>query len=236
MGISADVKSAIDDIITTSWNTRSGRTVPETSDVSLSNGAVMLDATYLYADMAGSSKLAQTAPDEVVAKVIRTYLNAATRLIRHYGGEIRSFDGDRVMGIFIGTDQSTKAVKAALAINWAVKQVIRPKIEKRWPSTLSDWTMHHGVGIDMGEAMIVRGGVRNNNDLVSIGSAPNVAAKLSDLRHESDIYISDAVYKDMGYSVTWSNDGKTFLWGNTYWPVIGGLKKTVHGATWWREP
>ncbi|MGK5171477.1 hypothetical protein [Geodermatophilus sp. CPCC 205761] len=50
-----------------------------TEDIALSNGAVNVSATYLYADPAGSSKLAQMADPGVVGKVIRTCLNAATR-------------------------------------------------------------------------------------------------------------------------------------------------------------
>lgn len=103
--------------------------VPVTEDVALSNGAVNVRATFLYADLAGSSKLVQMADPDVVGKVIRTYLNAATRMLRKFGGEIRSFDGDRVMPIFMGHDQASKAVNAALGINWAVWKGIRPKLE-----------------------------------------------------------------------------------------------------------
>jgi class 3 adenylate cyclase len=124
--------------------------------------------------MADSTGLAQRYKKFAVAKVIRCYLNAATRLIKARGGEIRSFDGDRVMGIFIGDGQPSSAAKAALNLQWKVAEVLRPALKRKWPSF--DWTMRQGVGIDKGEATLVRGGVWGTNDIVSIGSAPNIAA------------------------------------------------------------
>jgi uridylate cyclase len=99
MTLKEDVIAGIDGVLAPEWSTRDGQVVPETKDIVLKNGAVKLDATYLYADMADSTGLAQGYKDWAVAKVMRCYLNAATRIIRERGGEIRSFDGDRVMGI-----------------------------------------------------------------------------------------------------------------------------------------
>src|SRR3954447_20800824 len=113
MAFSDEVLKGVQDVLETDWNTRRGYVVPETENVALSNGAVNVTATYLYADLAGSSQLAQMAKPEVVGKVIRTYLNAAGKILRNYGGEIRSFDGDRVMAIFMGDDQAHNAVSAA---------------------------------------------------------------------------------------------------------------------------
>jgi adenylate cyclase len=239
MTFADDVCKGVDDVLETTWKTRCGSVVPVTEDVALSNGAVNVSATYLYADLAGSSQLAQMADPDVVGKVIRTYLNAATRTLRKFGGEIRSFDGDRVMAIFMGDDQASKAVNAALGINWAVWKVIRPKLEVKWPATLDGWQMKHGIGIDIGDAMIVRGGVRNNNDLVSIGRAPNVAAKLSDLRESPSIYITAAMWDALPFNdcFTEKADGDyADLWGWAKTRTIGGEDVETYGSTWMRRP
>lgn len=176
------IQQSVQDILNTDWNITNGTVVPKTEDIVLKNGGRLVDATYLYADLAGSSKLAKTVYKEVTAAVIRAYINTASRILRNYAGEIRSFDGDRVMAIFMGADKETRAVRAALAINWAVVEVLRPAMAKRWTSFESYYTINHGIGIDTGEALIVRGGVRDNNDLISVGEAPNQAAKLSEIR------------------------------------------------------
>lgn len=236
MGLNADTTTGIDGVLNATWAITNGTVVPETEDVVLKNGGRRIDATYVYADMANSSALAQAVKDEIVAKVIRSYLNAAGRILKHYGGEIRSYDGDRVMAIFIGGSKNTSAAKAAFNLNWAVKKVIRRKLDAKWPQSLSEFTLHQGVGIATGEALIVRAGVRNDNDLISIGSAPNVAAKLSELRGAPDIYITSDVYSGLNDSVKERINGTTPIWSKCNNEMIGGTSVEVYGTDYWRSP
>jgi adenylate cyclase len=230
MSFSDDVKTGVDDVLAAAWSTRKGTVVPETDDIALSNGAVSIDATYLYADLADSSSLGQKLKKTVAANIVRSYLNAASRILRHYNGEIRSFDGDRVLAIFIGGSKNTNATRAALALNWAVDKVLAPKLLEHWPTLGEFWEVKHGVGIDTGEALLVRGGVRDNNDLVSIGSAPNVAAKLSELRC-SDIHITKAVYQGSNRSSLVSTKEKN-MWSTHDVVDVAGTSHTVYSSDW----
>lgn len=233
--ISATVKTAVQTTLATGWDTRDGTVVPTTESVTLKNGAVKVEAAYLYADMANSSEVAQRLKKEVGAKLIRCYVNSAVRIIRDKGGHIRSFDGDRVMGIFMGDSKRNNAVRAALAINWAVDEVLRPKFKEKWPEIERHYIVKHGVGIDCGEALIVRAGVRDNNDLVSIGEAPNVAAKLSELRSTPDIYITASnVYDRLNEPQKLSNG--TNMWTDCGSIAVGGTSYKVKGSTYWWEP
>lgn len=96
--------------MTAAWSITNGTVVPTTDDIVMRNGGRLLDATYAYADLADSSKIAQTLKKEAAAKIIRAFVNSATRILRNFGGEIRSFDGDRVMAIFVGDDKNWNAV------------------------------------------------------------------------------------------------------------------------------
>lgn len=233
MGLKADVETGIDGVLRPLWNRRDGQVVPETEDINLTNGAVDLDATYLYADMADSTGLAQHFQDHAVAKVIRSYLNAATRIIRYHGGHIRSFDGDRVMGIFIGSTKNASAVKAAMQISWAVNNVINPKLQEKWNDL--KWTMKHGVGIDTGKAMLVRGGVHGQNDIISIGSAPNVAAKLSEKRDGwNNIFITTNVYNDLSDVTKYCNG--VDMWKPGGLAMFGGLFFNFYTSSYQWEP
>lgn len=235
MGIKDTVGENVDNLLSAVWSTRDGSVVPTTDSVVMKNGAVTLEATYLYADLADSSKAAHVLKQEVTAKIFRVYLNAATRIIRHHGGEVRSFDGDRVMGIFVGSGKNTNAAKAALGINWAVCEVIKPKLAAKWSDLSAHWTFGHGIGIDTGTAFIARGGVRDNSDLVSIGSAPNVAAKLSSLRTGFTTYASKSVYDSLHEEAKLSSEGKN-MWAATSTQTIGGKTFSVYGSTWWKSP
>jgi adenylate cyclase len=235
MGLQSLIEETTSTLVKTAWSIRDGQVVPSTDTVALKDEAVRLRATYVYADMANSTDLAQSVNSEVVAKVIRTYLNAATRCMKHYGGEVRSFDGDRVMAIFVGTSKNTSALKAAFALEWAVTQVIRGKLDSQYPRSLAAWTMEQGIGIATGEALIVRGGVRGDNDLVSIGDAPNIAAKLSEIRNGFPLHVTDAVHDNAHESVKQSLDGTSF-WVPGTDPVIGGHEIGTWMASYWRKP
>lgn len=232
MGLREDIEAGVSGVLRPEWVARDGQVVPVATDIALSNGAVRLEATYLYADMADSTGLAQGYKDWAAAKVIRSYLNASSRIIRARGGHIRSFDGDRVMGVFIGSTKNSDAVKAAMNISWAVSQVINPALQEKWKDF--KWTMGHGVGIDTGTAMLVRGGVHGENDIVSVGGAPNVAAKLSEIRGGRTINISAAVYNDL-------NEASKFSKGIDMWSLMGtqayGNKSVrYHGSSYTWTP
>lgn len=198
----------VENILDIEWDERSGNVIPETRDITLKNGAVKIEATFLYADLAGSSVLAKKCPWQTTSKIIRTYLDTSVRLILHHDGEIRSFDGDRVMGIFKGNSPNTSAANCARKIDWVVEEIINSKAKAKFKSIRNnDIKMKHCIGIDMSEARAVRSGIRNSNDLIWIGDAPSFAAKLSDLRtHPYSVYISKASFNKLAASAKKNGD------------------------------
>lgn len=227
MAFQDTITEEVDKILSISWEERSGNVIPDSDSVSLKNGAVKLDATFLYADLAGSSKLANICPWQTTAKIIRTYLDTVVRIIRHHGGEVRSFDGDRVMGIFIGDTKNTTASYCARNIDWVVNELINPKAKAKFKSIRdNNIRIKHCVGIDTSEARAVRSGIRNNNDLIWIGKAPAFAAKLSDIRaYPYEVYISSVCYNRLNEQAKFS--GNENIWERVT-VEIGGVNHTVY--------
>jgi len=217
-----DLVAARDNIVGTNFAIRNGTVVPTTEDVGY-NEAIRLQSTYLYTDMANSSGLVAISPPETVGKVLRLFLDLSVRIIRKHDGAIRSFDGDRVMGIFIGAGRFDRAVKSALQVKWACDQLIQPKLNDAYKSIReAGWILRPGCGIASGEALIVRGGVRrSSSDLVSVGLAPNMAAKLSDVRHAPyHTRIGAATYKKLGDSARVSKG--VDMWDGPHTLKMGG--------------
>jgi len=217
------------------WSIRRGFGVPRTSGVTLVNGGVELVATMLYADLADSTLLATYADPKVAAKVIKVFLGPVCDIIREHAGDIRSFDGDRVMGVFIGPNRNDRAVRAALHINQAMHFVIRPAVEQLFPGLrAAGFLLHHGVGIDEGQVMAVRAGVRDHNDLAWIGRAPNVAAKLSAIRDsQHSVLITNPVFQDLSWPMRMSPDGSLPIWTTRNWPSAPAPEvATVYGTAW----
>jgi adenylate cyclase len=236
MSLTDDLSKDVDDILRQEWNIRDGQVVPKTEDVALAGGAVKLAVTMLYADLADSTELAMTYDKRVAAKVFKSFLSCSSKLIRAEGGEIRSFDGDRVMGVFIGNSKNTAAAKCALKINYAFLNIIKPKLTTKYPSLANgSYKLAHCVGVDTSEVLVIRGGVRNNNDLVWVGRAPNVAAKLSALRESPNYsFITKEVYDLMDESVKKGGNPKQDMWEARTWKGVAGVPSVYRSGWTWK--
>jgi len=230
MALLDDLTKEVTSILKLPWNSRDGQVVPTPDSVALADGAVKLRATMLYADLADSTKLAMR-NKLMAAKVFKSFLACSSRIIRSQGGEIRSFDGDRVMGVFVGDPQCTPAAKAALMINYAFLKIIKPQLEAKYDYIKNDFTLAHCVGIDSSEVVLVRSGIINNNDLVWVGRAPNIAAKLSAFRNSPyHSYITEDTYKRLGKELRFTNE--TAMWEERVWTNMDKMKIYRSKWTW----
>lgn len=232
----ASLSSDITAIISKQWNKRTGTVVPSTESVALAGGAVELDATFLYADLANSSKMAKDLDQRVAAKIIKSFLSTVTKIIKNLNGSVISFDGDRVLGVFVGGSKNTNAAKCALQIKYAVNKIIREKFEEKYRTVReASFVITHGVGIDTGTVLIVRGGARGSNDLLSIGRAPNLAAKLSEIRENTyKTFITPDVYNGLGNASKFGANGKN-MWTACTWTFLGE-KISLYKSSWHWKP
>lgn len=244
MSFSRDMESKMSEILNETWSIREGTVIPSTEDVALKNGAVRIEATFLYADLAGSTKLQKDYYDTFSAKAIKMYLAGASAIIREYGGQIRSFDGDRVMGVFTGKSKCNSAVLAAFAIQWLVTEVINPLVKQRHlNNNTAVWQASHGIGIDVGETFVARAGVRNSsgetthNDLIFTNRAPNIAAKLSALRGEEagPITITEDVFNLLNVGQKKYEKTDQFIWCSSPGQKIGPYTLNLYKTSYWRH-
>ena len=231
MGIADDIRKNSSDAFGSSWTVRDGQVVPAATDLKLSNDAVRFSkATVLYADLDGSTDLVETKKWQFAGEVYKTFLYAASRLIRLHGGTIVSYDGDRVMGIFISKSQCNDAVSCALEINYTVKNIVQAELEKIWKT---DFKIRHVIGIDISEIRAARTGVRGDNDIVWIGNAANLAAKLTALSADQPTWITKRVHdrltdnqkigskgEEIWKSWKWNQRNQEPIFSTTYWRAI----------------
>ena len=185
-----------------------------------------LDATVLYADMDGSTKMVDSKDKWFAAEMYKSYLYCAGRIITSEGGAITAYDGDRVMGVFIGDSKNTTAVRAAMKINYMRIHIINPAIKARYSTT--SFEIDHGIGIDASKLLVTRTGVRGANDLVWVGRAANYAAKLSDLGNNYT-WITKAVFDVIMADVKVTN-GRN-MWETMTWNKMNGI--TIYRSNWW---
>lgn len=231
----AFLKSRVDTLFGTNFQSRDGRVVPTSADVTLKDGAVKIDAVFLYSDLAGSALLSKACPWTTTAKIIRSFLDCATRLIIKHGGEVRSFDGDRVMGVFMGDRKNSNASICGREIHWAVRKIIQPAAHSQFKSIRDNGIeIRNCTGIDLGEVRAVRSGIRENNDLIWIGKAASFAAKLSDVRETGyHTFVSSRVYNWLAADAK-LDDGKN-LWTSVNFEFAGETE-TVYKTNNWKKP
>lgn len=227
MGLKTDLEDDCKTIYSSQWTRRDGRVVPTDSDVGLGNDAVDIDVAIIYADLSDSTKLVDNYEDTFAAEQYKSFLKCSSKVIRSDGGEIRSFDGDRVMGIFIGDSKITLAVRAALKINYVVKQIIEPARKKQYPSSI--YAMKHVVGVDKSKVMAIRPGIRGANDLAWIGKAPNYAAKLTSMDDNFSTWITWRIYDELPDSVKISNG--TNMWEQRSWTPMNNMR--IYRTNYW---
>jgi len=236
MALSDDLTQEVKTLISTTWDKRDGRTIPATEEMRLAGGAVEIEATFLYADLAGSSQMAKELDRRIAAKIIKSFVHSASKLVIARGGKIVSFDGDRVMGVFYGDSKNSSAAKCALQIKWAVN-TIRERFEASYESVKNaSFQIRHGVGVDTGTVLAVRGGVRGTNDLIWIGRAPNLAAKMSDLReHPYSSFITASVFNMLNEEAKYGGSEKKLMWERRTWNFLGD-NLHVYCSSWHWKP
>ncbi len=230
MGLADDLISEVHGILQKRWSERAGRSVPESADLKLGNDAVSLEGTVLYADLDDSTNLVDTTKPCFAAEIYKCYLACSARIIRSEGGEITSYDGDRIMAVFIGERKNSTAADTALKINFGVTKIINPAIRDQYPN--SSFSLKHVVGIDTSELFVARTGIRGANDLVWVGRAANYAAKLT-ARSGPATQITADVYKRLDEKSKFSQDGRN-MWTSTTAPEIGD--KVIYTSSWRRSP
>lgn len=198
MGINEEIIAKAKEIETTKFEVSPISYVPtlDTSTLTFGCTGLEFDATVLYIDMRGSTKVLNSHQKRVVAKLHMIYYHAVVKVAKANGGEIRSFNGDSLLVFFQGTSTSilSKAVKTAMQIRYALTFLVNDKLK-------SYMDIDFGIGLDYGKVLATKvglGGSDTNKDLIWIGNAVNKSTVISDVcESPSYVGISNLVYSNL---------------------------------------
>jgi adenylate cyclase len=139
-------------------------------------GGAEIEITALFADVRGSTGLAETMSPAEYSAAVNDYVRAATRAIREPNGLVDKLLGDGIMALFIpgfvGGDHAAAGVEAARTILRAVALPV-------------------GIGLHSGEAWVgFVGGVDQVRDFTALGDAVNVASRLGSEAGPGELLLS----------------------------------------------
>lgn len=236
MATKKELEEAVDDFFSGEYEITEGTAIPDVSDIAFGKYGRELSLAMLFIDIKESTKIVDAFRRTTGARMYKSFLWGIARIAKMNDGELRSFNGDGVLVAFGGKYPCTHAAKAALQMNWFIKEILKPKMDNYFENnqSLEGLEFDCGIGIDFGKVLVVRGGIKgeNNNDLVWVGNATNYAVKLSDLGSSPNrIYISETVYKNMADSSKFSSDERN-MWEERVWKTMNDQKIYRSHWTW----
>ena len=183
MALSDDLKTETQEICNGDFTVNDGRVIPSLQDIPLTNEGRRIEMVALFVDMRKSTAIVDSIGAVRGARMYKAYLRGVARIARARSGDILSFNGDGVAVGFAGANAHNSAVLAALNIVWFLTDILKPKVDNtlKTVDVNTALSFDFGVGIEAGEVLVVRGGIRgnDNNDLVWAGNPLNYAVKIS---------------------------------------------------------
>lgn len=134
------------------------------------------EVTVLFADIRHFTTFAEQQPPEVVVAVLNEYFDLMVSVLFAHQGTLDKFLGDGLLALF-GTpleqaDHRQQAVRAAVEIQRATAALNRARRRRGQP------TLHIGIGINSGEAIVGNIGSEKRMEYTVIGDMVNVAQRL----------------------------------------------------------
>ena len=153
---------------------------------SMPQGGIELDTSVIFADIRGSTSLAEKLSPKEFAAVLNEFYDVATTILAPNKAIIDKMIGDEVMALFLplaGPDYRRKSVESAVQISVAVQDKSQQ---------LGD--IEVGIGVHAGTAYIGRVGEAEAQEFTALGDTVNVAARLQAEAKGGEIVLSEDLY------------------------------------------
>jgi adenylate cyclase len=148
-------------------------------------GGAEIECTLLFADVRGSTALAEQMSPKAFQELLGRFYRVATHQVFDHDGSVDKFVGDEVVAMFFplasGPDHPGKAIEAARAI---LRETGHGAPEGPW--------LPVGAGVHTGEAWVGALGDDAYVEMTALGDAVNVAARLASLAGAGEILVSSA--------------------------------------------
>jgi predicted ATPase/class 3 adenylate cyclase len=133
-------------------------------------------ATALFADLVGSTSLAEREDPEVVQSVVGRAFDLLAEEVRRYEGLLEKFMGDALLAVFgvprAHEDDAERAVRAALEMQAVLSELNRAFVAEGKPA------LEMRIGVESGEVLVDQDRATGPRDRMLTGDAVNVAARL----------------------------------------------------------
>ena len=153
------------------------------SDPEISRGDSKIeDATIMFADMVGSTALAERLGEDRFREVVNRYYSAATAAVEANDGMVVEYMGDGILALFTagvaGPDHATKACRAAQRIS--ARPALPPDAPDAGNGGAEEGRFRLRFGIHSGSVVTGPTGAEHRFSFKALGDSVNVAARLEE--------------------------------------------------------
>jgi class 3 adenylate cyclase len=152
------------------------------------------EISVLFVDLHGFTGFTESLRAHEVFRLLSSYTECVSEIVKEHGGTIVEFNGDGMMAIFGAPDDLPNKEYAAVA---AARSIVR-SLDDRWESRKR--LVPVGVGVATGMAYV--GDIQSADRLIwsAVGSTTNLASRLQQLTHELEttVVIDAATWEAAG--------------------------------------
>jgi len=215
VGLKDDIKTNVIDYLEGDYEVTEAKVIPSVEDVPFGKFAKKMKLCVFYIDLRHSTDLLFLHQKQTAGKIQKSFLYVVSTIVRHFGGQIRSFNGDSLLALwpaFLKSDISS-CVHASMVIKYFLTHELLSAFQ-------TYEKLDFGIGVDWGEVFIVRAGLPrdvNNNDLIFLGKCVNFAVAIGEQARSPDhIEISANTYSNLEDSAVYGtqNNQKVDMWRN----------------------
>jgi adenylate cyclase len=178
------------------------------SDLGKHTGGAEVEISVLFADVRGSTGLAERTSAAGFRRLIQEFYDATTGAIDRNGGILDKFLGDGVMALFVpviaGENHPARAIRAGQDMLGAAQ---RPQ--------LLDVGVRVGVGVNSGLAFVGTVGSGDRLDFSALGDTVNVAARLGSIAGPGELVASRASWERASYGADGVQERTVAIAGRT---------------------
>jgi adenylate cyclase len=146
-------------------------------------GGAEIELSLLFADVRGSTAIAEHIPAGDFSRLISRFYGVAARVVDKWDGLVDKFVGDEVVALFVpgfaGQDHARRAVEAGREL---LRETGNDDDGEPWVPV--------GVGVHTGTAFVGRVGEGDACDFTAVGDAVNTAARLASEAGAGEILVS----------------------------------------------
>ena len=146
----------------------------------------------MFADLVGSTSLAEREDAEVVQSVVGRAFDRLSEEVQRYEGLLEKFMGDAVLAVFgvprAHEDDAERAVRAAMEMQAVLSELNRGFAAEGKPQ------LAMRIGVEAGEVLVDVDRARGPRDRMLTGDAVNTAARLQTAAEPSRVVVGPAVF------------------------------------------